>query len=214
MADTPSTWQGELDRRDLTEANVPADPFVLFAAWFEAARNAGTLAATAMTLATVDPDGRPSARIVLLKGFDAGGFRFYSNYHSRKGAALAAHPAAALVFWWEASERQVRVTGDVHKLDAAASDAYFARRPRASQLGAQASPQSQVITGRAELEDRLAATEARFAVQEVARPPHWGGYVLAPEAIEFCQARHSRLHDRLRYRRQADNNWRLERLAP
>lgn len=213
MADAPSAWQGDLDRRDLDEANTSADPLVLFADWFATAGQSDMIEPTAMTLATVDPDGRPSARILLLKGFDENGFRFYTNYQSRKGAALAAHPVAALVFWWECNERQVRVTGNVRKLDAATTDAYFARRSRGSQMGANASPQSQVINGRAELDRRLAAVEARFADRPVERPPHWGGYLLVPDSIEFWQARRNRLHDRLLYRREAEG-WRLERLAP
>lgn len=217
MTDEPSAWQGELDRSDLLEANVPDDPLTLFATWFEAAQQADMREPTAMTLATVDPDGRPSARIVLLKGFDADGFRFYTNYQSRKGLALAAHPAAALVFWWERLERQVRVTGAVHELDGAASDAYFARRSRGSRLGAHASPQSRVLADRAELDQRLAEVEARFTARDVHRPPYWGGYALAPDSIEFWQARRNRLHDRLRYTRDnngGDDGWQLERLAP
>lgn len=213
MNDAPSRWQGDLDRHDLTEDNVPADPIALFGDWFEAAQHTDMIEATAMTLATVDPDGQPSARIVLLKGFDADGFRFYTNYDSRKGRALAAHPVAALVFWWERLERQVRINGAVRKLDAATSDTYFARRERASRLGAHASPQSRRLSDRSELEQRLAETEERFAGREVERPEHWGGYVLEPQAIEFWQARRSRLHDRLRYYRD-QNAWRLERLAP
>jgi pyridoxamine 5'-phosphate oxidase len=168
---------------------------------------------TAMTLATVDASGRPSARIVLLKGVDEQGFRFYTNYRSRKGEALAARPQAALVFWWETLERQVRVEGRVEMLDEATSDAYFARRSRASRIGAHASPQSRVIADRGELERRVADVEARFADREVERPEHWGGYRLQPRLIEFWQARRSRLHDRLRYTRH-DDGWQIDRLAP
>ena len=214
MSDQPSAWQGDLDRNDLVEANAPADPLVLFADWYAAAADCGLREPTAMTLATVDPDGTPSARIVLLKGFDEAGFRFYTNYESRKGAALAANPHAALVFWWEPIERQVRVTGPVAKLDPAMSDAYFERRSRGSRLGAHASPQSRPLADRAELDRRLADVDARFADREVPRPEHWGGYIVAPEAIEFWQARRSRLHDRLRYARDGRENWRIERLAP
>lgn len=213
MSDVPGRWQGELDRRDLVEANAPAEPLTLFTAWYTAAQQAPMVEPTAMTLATADNDGRPSARIVLLKGFDGDGFRFYSNYLSRKGEAMAANPFAALVFWWESLERQVRIEGRVHKLDSAASDAYFARRSRGSQLGAHASPQSRVIDGRDELERRVAETKARFADRDVERPEHWGGYALRPDRFEFWQARRSRLHDRLRYRAN-DRGWRLERLAP
>ncbi|MES1924277.1 pyridoxamine 5'-phosphate oxidase [Salinisphaera sp. T31B1] len=215
MADQPSAWQGTLDRADLVESRVPADPLALFADWYDHARNSGMVEPTAMTLATVDADGNPSARIVLLKGFDIDGFRFYTNYDSRKGRALAAHPRAALVFWWERCERQVRVTGRVRKLDADTSNAYFENRSRGSRLGAHASPQSRVLAGRDELEQRLAETEARFAGRAVERPEHWGGYALVPDAIEFWQARRSRLHDRLQYVRDAhDDHWQIERLAP
>lgn len=212
MADQPSAWQGELDRDDLTEQYAPADPLVLFSDWYGEAQSHGMMEPTAMTLATVDADGTPSARIVLLKGVDARGFRFYSNYHSRKGRALAANPAAALVFWWEASERQIRVTGTVTKLPSKESDAYFDNRSRGSQLGAHASPQSQVLSDRAVLSERLSDADQRF-VDQVPRPEYWGGYVLAPQSIEFWQARRSRLHDRLRYCRDGDV-WHIERLAP
>lgn len=214
MSDEPSAWQGDLDRNDLIEADAPADPLALFADWYGEAADCGLREPTAMTLATVDPDGTPSARIVLLKGFDHAGFRFYTNYRSRKGAALAANPHAALVFWWEPIERQVRVTGPVTKLASAASDAYFERRSRGSRLGAHASTQSRRLAGRAELEQHLAEAEARFADRDVPRPAHWGGYLVAPETIEFWQARRSRLHDRLRYVRDGQENWRIERLAP
>lgn len=214
MSDQPSAWQGDLDRPDLVETSAPADPLALFADWYAVAADCGLREPNAMTLATVDPDGTPSARIVLLKGFDTHGFRFYTNYESRKGAALAAHPHAALVFWWEPIERQVRITGPVTRLDAAASDAYFARRSRGSRLGAHASPQGRVLAGRAELEQRLADAEARFAGCDVPRPAHWGGYAVMPEAIEFWQARRSRLHDRLRYVRDGQKAWRIERLSP
>lgn len=217
MTDTPGRWQGALDRGDLIEANAPAEPLTLFDAWFAAARDSGMIEPTAMTLATVDADGTPSARIVLLKGHDDAGFRFYSNYDSRKGRALAAHPVAALVFWWEILERQVRVTGGVHPLAAGESDAYYARRSRDSQIGAHASQQSRIIADRAQLDTQVAGAEARYATGAVPRPASWGGYRLCPDTIEFWQARRSRLHDRLRYRRDpADpqHRWIIERLSP
>lgn len=214
MTDQPSAWQGDLDRHDLVETKVPADPLTLFATWYSQAQDCGLREPAAMTLATVDPDGWPSARIVLLKGFDAAGFRFYTNYKSRKGTALSVNPQAALVFWWEPLERQVRITGHVVRLDPAASDRYFARRARASQLGVYASAQSQQLAGRTELEQRLTEAEARYADHDIPRPAHWGGYIAVPETIEFWQARRSRLHDRLRYYRDEHNTWRIERLSP
>lgn len=167
----------------------------------------------AMTLATVDRDGRPSARTVLLKGADARGFIFFTNYDSRKGRELAGNPNAALMFYWPELERQVCVAGAVTKLAAAESAAYFKSRPRGSQIGAWASNQSEVVASRAGLEKRWAEIAARFPL-DVPLPPNWGGYVLAPGRIEFWQGRPSRLHDRFRYARQADGSWQLERLAP
>jgi len=192
---------------------VDDDPLVEFRAWFAAAEAAGAPQANAMTLATVGADGRPSARIVLLKEVDATGFAFYSNYESHKGRDLAARPFAALVFYWHVLHRQVRVEGRVERLAAAASDAYFAVRPRGSQLGAIASPQSQVIPDRTLLERRVAELEAELDGAAPARPSHWGGYRLVPEVIELWQGQVSRLHDRVRYVRDA-TGWLKERLAP
>lgn len=172
---------------------------------------------TAMTLATVDPDGRPSARVVLLKGLDARGLAFYTNYESRKGQALAHEPRAALAFYWPHLERQVRIEGRVSRMSQADSEAYFARRPRGSRLGAWASPQSDVLPDRAALEAHQQAVEERFADagDAVPLPPFWGGYRLLPDRMEFWQGRTNRLHDRLRYRRDADDApWTIERLAP
>ncbi|HYE57106.1 MAG TPA: pyridoxamine 5'-phosphate oxidase [Rhodothermales bacterium] len=197
----------------LDEADAPATPFVLFARWFEEALATALPEPNAMVLSTVDGAGQPSARVVLLKGVDEDGFLFFTNYHSRKGREMASDARVALTFWWPPLERQVRVEGRAEPVDAATSDAYFVTRPRGSQLGAVASPQSEVVGSRAELEARLTEVEARFAGQAVERPPHWGGYRVIPHMVEFWQGRPSRLHDRLRYTRE-DDHWRLERLAP
>ena len=197
----------------LQEADLADDPVTQFKAWFDAARRTSTRDPNAMTLATVDPDGRPSARIVLLKQVDTEGFVFYTNYRSRKGRALDSHPAAALVFWWDALERQVRVEGAVEKVDPSVSDAYFRSRPYASQLGAIASEQSAAIPSRATLETRMSELNDRYREGEVPRPGHWGGYRVRPQAVEFWQGRASRLHDRLRYTRERDA-WLVQRLAP
>lgn len=197
----------------LDEADAPAAPFALFARWFEDALAAGTPEPNAMVLSTVDAAGQPSARVVLLKGLDETGFLFFTNYRSRKGHDIAADARVALTFWWPPLERQVRVEGRAAPIDAETSDAYFATRPRGSQLGAVASPQSAVVAGRTVLEERLAEAEARFEGRPVERPAHWGGYRVVPHAVEFWQGRPSRLHDRLRYTRDGDA-WRVERLAP
>jgi pyridoxamine 5'-phosphate oxidase len=166
-----------------------------------------------MALATSTPDGRPSVRMVLLKGHDERGFTFFTNRESRKGDEIAANPNAALVLYWQPLNRQVRIEGAVERIADAESEAYFATRPPASRIAAWASPQSQPITGRAELDERYAATEARFLGGDVPLPPFWGGYRVVPEAIEFWQGRENRFHDRIRYERSADG-WTRERLAP
>ena len=200
-------------RADLTEATAPNDPFQFFTQWFEEARAAGVREPNAMTLATVGAEGQPAARIVLLKGQDERGFVFYTNYESRKGDDLAAHPRAALVFWWEPLERQVRIEGTVEKVAAKLSDTYFASRPRGSRLGAWASDQSRVVDDRAELEARLEEVEEQYDDGHIPRPPHWGGYRVVPARFEFWQGRTNRLHDRLEYL-PANGVWTIRRLAP
>jgi pyridoxamine 5'-phosphate oxidase len=205
----------EYHRAALTEADVDPEPLRQFERWLSDAIRAEVPEPTAMTLATADADGRPSARIVLLKGASPEGFVFFTNYESRKGGELAARPDAALLFHWVELERQVRVEGRVAKVPAAESDAYFASRPLLSRVGAWASPQSRLIPDRAWLEHEFAAAQQRIAASgaDVPRPAQWGGYRLAPMVLEFWQGRSSRLHDRIRYRREGAH-WRVERLAP
>ena len=205
----------EYEQAALDEATINADPLVTFAAWYDAAVAAGVPEPEAMTLSTATPDGRPSARMVLLRGFDDRGFCFFTNYDSRKGRELMANPHAALTFHWAALERQVRIEGRVERTTDAESDAYFHSRPSGSRIGAWTSPQSAVIPDRETLE----AVYARFRAAHpddsaIPRPAHWGGYRVVPERIEFWQGRPSRLHDRLHFRRDATGAWRLERLAP
>jgi len=197
----------------LAEETAGDDPWQLFRRWFADVVQAGVHEPNAMVLSTVDPDGRPSSRLVLLKGYDEAGFRFFTNTTSRKGVALARHDACALLFPWHPVERQVRVEGVATPLDEAEVAAYFSARPRAAQLGAWASPQSQVIGGRDELEQRYADAEARFEGTDVPVPAGWGGYRVVPELFEFWQGRQGRLHDRLGYRR-SDDTWERFRLAP
>jgi len=197
----------------LLEKDLARDPFRQFDQWFQEAEAAKLVEPNAMTLATATRDGRPSARTVLLKGIDGRGFVFYTNYESRKGRELAENPRASLVFPWIALERQVIVEGSLTKLSREESDAYFQSRPRASQLGAWVSQQSSIITGRSVLEDAMKALEKKHAGADIPLPPAWGGYRLSPESVEFWQGRRSRLHDRLRYRREAGGEWIVERLA-
>jgi pyridoxamine 5'-phosphate oxidase len=197
----------------LDVATALADPFAQFRAWFADAEATGLKNVNAMTLATATREGHPSARMVLLKEIDDRGFVFYTNYESRKSIELDANPRAALLFYWLALERQVRVEGTVERVSASESDAYFAVRPMESRIGAIASPQSRVIASREELEARVEAARA-FAGEAPARPASWGGYRVIPGELEFWQGQPSRLHDRIRYRREAGGGWIRERLAP
>jgi pyridoxamine 5'-phosphate oxidase len=210
----PADLRREYARARLDEQDVSHDPIVEFARWFAQAQEAELPEPNAMTLATATAGGIPSARIVLLKAFDERGFVFFTDYRSRKGTELEENPRAALVFYWGELERQVRITGVVAETSPEESAEYFRSRPLGSRLGAWASHQSRVIAGRAALETDLQEIETRFANGEVPLPPHWGGYRVTPDAIEFWQGRESRLHDRIRYVRQGDGRWRIERLSP
>jgi len=203
----------EYMRERLDEADVAHDPVTQFTRWFDEAINARVPMVNAMTLASVSASGQPSARIVLLKEADQAGFVFYTNYESRKGRELAANPRAALLFYWIELEREVRIEGRVAKVTARESDEYFSSRPLGSRFAAIASPQSQVVTGRAALEARFSETEKR-AGSTPSRPACWGGYRVVPEIVEFWQGRSNRLHDRLQYRLRSGGNWIIERLAP
>ena len=199
--------------QSLHEAEVFANPFDQFGKWWQQAIDSQAEEVNAMTLATATPDGKPSARIVLLKDYSEAGFVFFTNYNSDKGREMAANPHVALVFFWKELERQVRIEGIAAKVPEADSDAYFASRPQGSRLGAWASPQSSVISGREVLEQNIATLSATYADGFIPRPPHWGGYIVKPELIEFWQGRSSRLHDRLEYRLH-NNIWTMVRLAP
>lgn len=201
-------------RAGLLEKDAAANPFEQFHTWFEQAVNAELLEPNAMTLATATPEGKPAARIVLLKEYNSEGFVFYTNYMSQKGQELTANPQASLVFWWGELERQVRIGGRVEKVSETKSNQYFYSRPFASQLGAWASAQSQVIESREVLEKRFQQLQTEYQEQAIPRPPHWGGFRVVPSEIEFWQGRPSRLHDRLRYRLDEQGNWIRERLSP
>lgn len=204
----------EYKRGRLDESELDPDPFAVFAQWLQTAVESEIWEPNAMTLATASPDGRPSARVVLLKSCDDRGFVFYTNYDSRKGRELDLNAQAAAVFWWGPLERQVRIEGRVVKLAPAESDEYYLERPFGARIGAWASPQSQVIASRAVLDERWRQIEEAYRQQELARPPYWGGYRLTPAVIEFWQGGENRLHDRVRYTRQPTGAWLIERLAP
>jgi pyridoxamine 5'-phosphate oxidase len=208
-----SSLRKEYTRAGLHEADMDPDPINQFRAWFENAIDADLHEPNAMILATARKEGRPSARTVLLKGYDERGFVFYTNYEGRKAGELEANPACALLFYWGELERQVRIEGRATRLSKEESDAYFASRPRGSRLGAWASEQSRPVEDRSVLEERIEALEAEYEGREVPRPPFWGGYRIEPDSIEFWQGRENRLHDRLVYRR-AGERWNMERLQP
>ena len=213
MARNVSDLRKEYTRAGLAESDVAPDPIEQFRRWFDEALEADLHEPNAFVLATATPDGKPSARVVLLKGLDGRGFVFYTNYEGRKGRELEENPRAALLFYWGELERQVRVEGTVSRVSGRESDAYYASRPRGSRLGAWVSQQSRVVEGREVLEARIADLEAEYEGREVPRPAFWGGYRVEPEAVEFWQGRENRLHDRIVYRRE-DGGWKIERLQP
>lgn len=203
----------EYEMSKLMRSDLHPDPFIQFERWLAEAYSAGIIEPAAMTLATADKVGHPSARMVLLRGFDANGFRFFTNYHSRKAAELSENPYASLVFYWDRLERQVRIETTILKLPADESDKYFASRPRENQLAAWASPQSQVITSRQELIDNMEKFREQFET-EIPRPSEWGGYAALPYRFEFWQGRKGRLHDRFLYIQATGGKWQINRLAP
>jgi pyridoxamine 5'-phosphate oxidase len=208
-----SRLRKEYTRAGLREVDVDPDPIVQFHEWFEKVIEADLHEPNAMILATATGEGRPSARTVLLKGYDERGFVFYTNYEGRKARELEANPLCALLFYWGELERQVRIEGRVSRLSVEESDAYFLSRPRGSRLGAWASEQSRPVKDRSVLEERVKALEAEYEGREIPRPPYWGGYRVEPEVIEFWQGRENRLHDRIVYRRD-EERWKRERLQP
>ncbi|MFI5153318.1 MAG: pyridoxamine 5'-phosphate oxidase [Chitinophagales bacterium] len=209
-----SELRKEYSKKSLSEDEVAADPFHQFERWWVEADESKIEELNAMTLATASSDGIPSARIVLLKGFDEAGFVFFTNYSSYKARQLEENPRASLVFFWKELERQVRITGLVEKLNASASDEYFDTRPEGSKIGAWTSPQSQVINGRSWLEDSERRFRQSFKGKKIHRPEAWGGYRVRPIQFEFWQGRENRLHDRLQFTLQEGGDWKIERLAP
>ena len=199
--------------RGLLESQLHQDPLVQFRNWLQEAVDHELMEPNAMTLATIDEHGRPWTRTILLKGCDERGFVFFTNYGGAKGRHLTREPRCALTFWWAPHERQVNVTGNVQKVGREETESYFAMRPLFSRLGAWASAQSEVLPDRETLERQFAEAKQRFG-ENVPVPPHWGGFVVIPETVEFWQGRQSRLHDRLRYTRQSDGGWKIERLSP
>lgn len=209
-----SALRQEYSTRILTEAEINPDPFIQFNIWFQEASKAMETEPNAMALATADKSGKPSNRMVLLKGIEDGGFCFFTNYLSRKGENLSENPFAALLFWWSHLERQVRIEGKIEFLDPLKSDTYFKARPIGSQVGAIASPQSQIIESRADMEARFATEWEKYQETSVVqRPEYWGGYVLIPELFEFWQGRPNRLHDRIQFKLNEDGTWEMKRLA-
>lgn len=204
----------EYKLKSLDEAAAAGNAIKQFDRWWQDAINSEIDEVNAFTLATAAADGKPSARIVLLKGYDEKGFVFFTNYQSHKGQELATNPQGCMVFFWKELERQIRIEGSIEKISAEESDEYYFSRPLSSQVGAWASPQSSVIKNREVIEDNVKKYEAQFAGSSISRPPHWGGYRLQPQAIEFWQGRPSRLHDRLLFTLLEKNEWKIERLAP
>ena len=200
--------------KSLLEADVAANPFEQFTHWWDEALNSEIDEVNAMTLATASLQGIPSARIVLLKGYDQNGFVFFTNYNSQKGKDIAENPYASLVFFWKELERQVRIEGHIEKIHSSESDAYFQSRPAGSRIGAWSSPQSAVIADRSIIENNYVHFEQEFGENYIPRPSHWGGYVVKPTAMEFWQGRSSRMHDRIHYKLNDNHSWTLERLAP
>ncbi|HEX8460756.1 MAG TPA: pyridoxamine 5'-phosphate oxidase [Segetibacter sp.] len=213
MSDPIADIRKDYKLKSLLEEDVLMQPLQQFSLWWDEAVNSKIEEVNAMTLATVTPDGLPSARIVLLKGITDEGFLFFTNYLSQKGSELAKKPVAALVFFWKELERQVRIEGTVEKISEAESDTYFASRPVKSKIGAWASPQSTPIPGRTIIEENVEKYNAQFGEENIPRPPHWGGYIVKPVRVEFWQGRRSRLHDRIRYYKE-NWEWKIERLAP